>query len=262
MWYGNSCSESGHTYTHVFQTLQGCDSIVKMNLTLNVMQMFTQFVSACDSIEVNGAMYNQPGEYYIYFDTLYTQNGCDSIIHRVNLSISNSDQMGMISGNHDVYVSSNLISGIYRYDIDTTGIIGNVNWSLSNPDWQVVETQVGYCRIVVTSPGSAILKASFQTSSCGAMERQFEIQAGFFDIEEHGVKVNVYPNPTKGTVTIEADGIESVRLTDMMGQTLDWIECDRSNSTTLNLNGFPPSVYLLEIKTVSGMVKKRVVVCR
>ena len=261
-WYGNSCSESGHTYSHTFQTLQGCDSLVKMHLTLNVMQMYTQFVTACDSIELNGTIYNQPGDYYVYLDTLYTQNGCDSIIHRVNLTINNSDQIGMIGGSHNVYVASNLISGIYRYDIDTTGIVGDVSWSLTNPDWVVVESQIGYCRIAVTTPGEAILKANFQTSSCGAMERQFEIHAGFFDIEEHGIEVNIYPNPTKGTVHIEAEGIESVRLTNMMGQTLNWVECDHSNSTTLNLNGFPPSVYMLEIETVNGMVKRRVVVCR
>ena len=261
-WYGNSCSVSGQTYSHTFQTLQGCDSLVKMHLTLNVMQMFTQLVSACDSIELNGTIYNQPGEYYVYLDTLYTQNGCDSIIHRVNLTINNSDQIGMIGGSHNVYVASNLISGIYRYDIDTTGIVGDVSWSLTNPDWVVIESQIGYCRIGVTTPGEAILKANFQTSSCGAMERQFEIRAGFFDIEEHGIEVNIYPNPTKGTVHIETEGIESIRLTNMMGQTLDWLECDRSNSTILNLNGFPPSVYMLEIETVNGMVKRRVVVCR
>ena len=261
-WYGDLCSESGRIYSHTFQTLQGCDSIVKMHLTLNVMQMYTQFVTACDSIEMNGTIYNQPGEYYVYLDTLYTQNGCDSIIHRVNLFISNSDQIGMIGGSHNVYVASNLISGIYRYDIDTTGIVGDVSWSLSNPDWQIIETQIGYCRIAVTTPGEAILKANFQTSSCGAMERRFEIQAGFFAVEEHGVEANVYPNPTKGIVTIEAEGIESVRLTNMMGQTLDRVECDRSNSSTLNLNNFPPSVYLLEIETINGMVKRRVVVCR
>ena len=261
-WYGNSCTESGHTYSHVFQTPQGCDSLVKMHVTLNVMQMFTQFVSACDSIKIGGVMYNQPGSYYIYGDTLFNQNGCDSIIYRINLNIRNSESMGVIEGSHEVYVASNLINGIYRYDIDTTGLISQVTWTIDNPDWQVVEHQPTYCRVLVSTPGSGVLRANFQTASCGQMEKQFEIHAGFFGVDEHGIEVKVYPNPTKGNVTIEAEGIESIRLTNMMGQTLDWRECDRSDNLTLDLRSYVPSVYLLEIKTINGLVKKRVVVCR
>jgi hypothetical protein len=94
------------------------------------------------------------------------------------------------------------------------------------------------------------------------MEKYFEINAGYFGIDEHGVEVNVYPNPTKGTVNIEAEGIESIRLTNMMGQVLDWVETDGADSVMLNLNSLAPSIYLLEIKTINGIVKRRVVVCR
>lgn len=261
-WYGNSCSESGITYTHVFQTPQGCDSLVTMHLTLNVTQYFTQFRAACDSIELYGTMYNVPGNYFIYYDTVQSQNGCDSLIYRVNLTVSNSEQMGVIEGSHDVYVASNLVNGVYRYDIDTTGIIGAVAWSVSNPDWQIVETQATYCLVLVSTPGSAVLTAAFRTSTCGEMEKQFEINAGFFGVDEHGIEVKVFPNPTKGTVTIQAEGIESVRLTNMMGQTLDWNEYDRAESVSLNLNHLAPAIYLLEIKTIDGVAKRRVVVCR
>ena len=261
-WYGNSCSESGVTYSHLFHTPQGCDSLVTMHLTLNVTQVFTQFRSACDSIELNGVMYNTPGNYYVYGDTVHSQNGCDSLIYRINLTVTNSEQMGTIEGSHHVYVASNLVSGIYRYDIDTTGIVSNIMWSISNPDWQIVESHATYCRVLVATPGSGILIASFRTSTCGEMEKHFEINAGFFDVDENGVAVNVYPNPTKGTVTIEAEGIESIRLVNMMGQTLDWIEADRADSVMLNLNSLAPSIYLLEIKTINGIVKRRVVVCR
>ena len=260
-WYGNSCSESGQSYTHVFQTSQGCDSIVTMHLTLNVTQVFTQFVAACDSTFENGAWY-YPGNYYIYYDTVYTQNGCDSLIFRYNLTVSNSESVGMIEGSHDVYVASNLVSGIYRYDIDTTGVNGNVTWSLTNPDWQIVEIQPTYCRVLVATPGSSILSANFQTLTCGAMERQFEINAGFFGLDEQGIETNIYPNPTKGTLTVEAEGIESIRVVNMMGQTLAWNEYGRDDSVILSLNDLKPSVYLLEIKTMNGVARRRVVLQR
>ena len=94
------------------------------------------------------------------------------------------------------------------------------------------------------------------------MERSFEIVAGFFGVDDIQNEVHIFPNPTKGLVTIEAEGIESLRLTDMMGQVLEVRECKGSDSVMLSLSGYTPSVYLLEIKTVYGVVKKRLVLCR
>ena len=125
-----------------------------------------------------------------------------------------------------------------------------------------MEAQDNYCRIFVGTPGTNTLTAAFITPECGELRRDFEINAGFFGVGEQALEVTVFPNPTKGTVTIEAEGIECVRLTNMLGQVLEQREFDRSDSVILSLAGYVPSVYLLEIKTVNGMVKKRVVLCR
>ena len=180
----------------------------------------------------------------------------------LSLSKKDSEQVGAISGLSNVYVASSLISGIYRYEIDMAGLIGPVTWSLSNPDWQIVEQGEDFCRILVTTPGTAFLTAHFNVEDCGDMERSFEIVAGFFGIDDIENEVRIFPNPTKGSVTIEAEGIESIRITNMMGQVLGLRECDLSDSVNLSLASYVPSVYLLEIKTVNGMVKKRVVLCR
>ena len=80
--------------------------------------------------------------------------------------------------------------------------------------------------------------------------------------EQEAVKVMVYPNPTRYSVTIEAEGIERLRMTNMMGQVLNVRECDGSDSVVLNLSGYTPSVYLLEVKTINGVAKKRLVLYR
>ena len=261
-WYGNSCDGDGE-YIHTFETSQGCDSTVVMNLTLNVTQMYTQFVSACDSTKIGDTWYTEPGNYYVFLDTIQSYNGCDSIIHRVNLTIRNSEQMAQIEGSHEVYVASNLISGIYTYSIDTTGIIGSIDWSLTNPDWQVLDHDPVSCRILVTTPGTSYLTAHFNVADCGETERQFVINAGYFGVDDQqGIEAHVYPNPTKGMVTVEAAGIESIRVINMIGQTLEVLEGIDQDHYTLNLSAYGPSVYLLEIKTVNGMAKQRVVYCR
>lgn len=261
-WYGNYFSENGQA-SHTFLTPAGCDSTVYLNVSfLQADILDDEPVSACNSYTFHGITYG-PGIHEIYHDTVFAPNGCISEIQLLNLTVKDSEQMGTISGASSVYVASNLISGIYRYEIDMTGLTDSVSWSLSNSDWQIVESGSGFCRVLVTTPGTAILTARFQVEECGEMERTFVINAGFFDVEEmEGRQVQVYPNPTKGTVHIEAEGIESVRLTNMMGQLLEMREFGRADSLELNLSGYVPSVYLLEIKTAYGVVKRRVVVCR
>lgn len=248
-------------WTYRINSLDGCDTIVSLQVTFTQIDTVSDFVSACNEFTFQNQVY-YAGFHQIYYDTLFYANGCDSIVHCMNLTVTEAEQMGAISGSHEVYVSSSLISGVYRYDFDTEGIVGSVEWTLSNPDWAVLEATTSYCRILVATPGSATLTARFETATCGMMERHFDIHGGFFGLDESGVEVSIYPNPTKGSLTIETEGIRSVRLINMMGQTLDWVETDRADHLTMNLNGFPPSVYLLEIDTVNGMVKRRVVVCR
>lgn len=255
---GQTITENGFwSYTYH----DGCDSTVSINVTFTQAEILSEYVSACNEYPFQGQTY-PVGTYQIYYDTAYYENGCDSIVHCLNLTVTEAEQLGTINGSHEVYVSSNLFSGIYRYDIDTEGIVGPVEWSLNNIDWLVVEEATGYCRILVPTPGYATLTARFETANCGIMERHFEIHAGFFGVDENGMEVNVYPNPTKSSVTIEAEGILSVRLVNMMGQILDWVETDRADHVILNMNNFQPSIYLLEIDTVYGLVKRRVVLCK
>lgn len=260
-WYGYHFESNGQS-SHTFETLQGCDSTVYLNVTFNQTEVQPHSVSACNSYTFNGSVYDQPGIYQIYYDTVYSPNGCIGSVQLLNLTINNSELMGSISGSTWVYVASSIVSGIYRYEVDTVGVVGDITWSLSDPYWQIVEAQDNYCRVFVGTPGSATLTARFSTADCGEMERDILINAGFFDVDEQTLDVKVFPNPTKGTVTIEAEGIEGIRLTNMMGQVLDRRDCGRSDSVTLNLTGYAPSVYLIEIKTVNGLVKKRLVLCR
>ena len=261
-WFEYDCNVDGMTCSHNFITPMGCDSTVIKHVYLNTTEINTQFIAACDSYEYNGVVYEEPGVVFIGVDTIVNQQGCDSIINRIRLEIKDSNQIGLISGISNVYVASNLLGGIYRYEVNPEDVQGNIVWSLSDPNWLIVEAQDNYCRVFVATPGTVTLTANFRTPECGEIERDFIINAGFYGMDEQAIEAKVFPNPTKGTVTIEVEGLQSLRLTNMMGQVLEMRECDGSDNTILNLNGYAPSVYLLEIKTVYGTVKKRLVLCR
>lgn len=260
VWYGHFFNGDDQS-SHIFLTPQGCDSTVFLNVTFVQTDTLPDSFMACNAYTFHGVTY-EPGNYEIYHDTVFLPNGCIREIQLLNLTVKDSEQLGAISGPSNVYVASSMIGGIYRYEIDMEGLYGPVTWSLSNSDWQIIEQGNDFCRVLVTTPATAYLTVHFNVEDCGEMEHTFEIVAGFFGVDDIQNEVRIFPNPTQGTVTIETEGIECLRLTNMMGQVLEMHEYNRSDNVVLNLSGYTPSVYLLEIKTVNGMVKKRLVLCR
>ena len=80
---GFNVSEAG-IYTQTLQTINGCDSVVTLNLNVNTVYNTDLFASICE-----GEVYNENGfnvnEAGVYSRTLQAVNGCDSV---VNLTLS------------------------------------------------------------------------------------------------------------------------------------------------------------------------------
>ncbi len=81
---GNSSYTTTGTYTDTLQAVNGCDSIISLNLQVDPVYNIQLNASICEgaTYEVGNSVYNSTG---IYQDTLTTVNGCDSI---VNLSLT------------------------------------------------------------------------------------------------------------------------------------------------------------------------------
>ena len=62
-------------YVDTLQTINSCDSIVTMDMTINYSIATNDSLVACDSAEWNGNFYYTSG---ILVDTLQTVSGCDS----------------------------------------------------------------------------------------------------------------------------------------------------------------------------------------
>jgi gliding motility-associated-like protein len=74
----NIYSQTG-IYSDTFRVVQGCDSVITTDLTINAVYAQNQSFSICsgDFVKVGAKMYTQTG---VYRDTLKTTNGCDSIL--------------------------------------------------------------------------------------------------------------------------------------------------------------------------------------
>lgn len=95
--YGFNESNSGF-YTHNYQTIKGCDSIIHLNLKVSNEVLKDIYDTICD-----GEIYSQNGftetQNGVYVDSLQTLNGCDSIVKlhlRVNPTYVNLDSVNEV----------------------------------------------------------------------------------------------------------------------------------------------------------------------
>ena len=79
-------------------------------------------------------------------------------------------------------------------------------------------------------------------------------------IDENGVEgMMIYPNPTKDNVTISAENIERITITNALGQVM----LDRvvnSDSEILNMGQYEAGVYMVRIVTANGVATERITV--
>jgi len=82
---------SGGTFTKTYSTIHGCDSIVTLNLHVHPVYLFseTQHICQGDSISFRGRWLHTSG---VYYDSLTTVHGCDSI-YRLTLSVHSTSPL-------------------------------------------------------------------------------------------------------------------------------------------------------------------------
>lgn len=78
-------------------------------------------------------------------------------------------------------------------------------------------------------------------------------------VQDSETQVKVYPNPTKGTVTVETEGMTSVTVYNILGQCVLQKEII-DDQTVLELQDATPGLYLIRITTKSGTFSKHIAV--
>lgn len=78
MWIdGITYNNSNYTASHMLSSTNGCDSLVKLHLTISKASEYTVNIVNCDSAVVNGISYTIEGS---YTQVLAAANGCDSTL--------------------------------------------------------------------------------------------------------------------------------------------------------------------------------------
>ncbi|MCQ2077565.1 MAG: T9SS type A sorting domain-containing protein, partial [Bacteroidaceae bacterium] len=256
IWNGIEYTETGD-YQQIFESLQGCDSVVTLHLKL--FKTYEKYLDTihCGSFWFNGQEIETSGYYEGKF---VSTDGCDSIVY-LQVNVEQFPEAPHVEGQDNIYVSTDLVTGVYYYEATPVSNSSRYEWSLEGVDW-LMDTIGTSCTLTAIHPGTGILSLK-AWNECGFTEVQRTISAGFYDISEQGnTNVNVYPNPAKYKTTVESEGIMHIRMYSINGQMMKEISGNDDDHVELNLKDCSRGLHLLEVITRKGVAYVKLNVVR
>lgn len=79
---------------------------------------------------------------------------------------------------------------------------------------------------------------------------------GYTGLEERGINVQVYPNPTHDHVTVTCEGMSQVSVFSLDGKLIKQAE---SHGNECRIDGLTNGVYVLNIETNDGLITRKIV---
>ena len=183
-------------------------------------------------------------------------NGCETTLEEA------------ISFGYYAYVDQPFISGDAELDVRLTPtttytITNDVEVSFSiEPEEAGTLTPANDGKSVLvtwseTYKGQTLLTAT-PASMCNGGNGTLNINVkNSIGVSEYNINASLYPNPTNGNVTIEAEGMQRLTVVNELGQVV--YDAEMNNDTeTLDLSQFGVGVFLIRIYTENGMGVNRV----
>ncbi len=233
---GNYTWTASGVYNDTLSTSTGCDSVITINLTIS------NTVSS-DLMETACSEYTSPSGLYMwstsgtYTDTLSSVNGCDSII-TIFLTIPIIDVSVMNSGTSLV---ANASAVDYQW-LDCDDSYAEISAELNQT---YAPSSNGNYAVEITMSGCSDTSDCFVISTIGLDDLSFQ----------NGIQV--YPNPTFGTISIdliEDVNLATILLFDATGRVIQKLE-KSGHSFTLQIDE-NPGIYFLEI-VIDGVRSKQ-----
>ena len=148
----------------------------------------------------------------------------------------------------------------------------NVYRSTTNGNYQVIaETEVGYYFDEINESGTYYyqvtavyaengLECESDPANAYENESQNYVVVEVTAIDENGVKgMMIYPNPTKDNLTITAENMTRITITNTLGQVIFDQEVSSDNEM-INMSQYEAGVYMVRITTENGVAVERITV--
>ena len=288
---GQTYTSSGF-YTDTLSTVNGCDSLVTLDLTLNLPDSVYQAVSACNSYlwPANGVSYGNSG---IYSLVLTNSQGCDStVVLDLELGISSTDSVNITScGDYFWNVSGQVLNqgGVYRDTLsnklgcDSVIILNlsiiRINTRVAFAD-STLSAREGYDSYQWVRCDSSFLPVTGATDSlfspltngsyavvisqgnCTDTSDCFVVDGLAFDSFNSRLAVAIYPNPAHDLVNLEfmtKQAWVKVNLLTAEGRLIRRMENTATERLMLPLDQ-PPGSYFLQVITPLGRTTRPLII--
>lgn len=290
---GNTYTSSNTSATYTLQNMDGCDSVVTLNLTINNSNAGTDNITACDTYTwLDGVTYTANNATATH--TLTNASGCDSVV-TLNLTINSSSTGTEVvtacysytwidgityttSTNSATHTLTNSVGCDSVVTLNLTiDRVSNITTTLnyltitannSNATYQWLNCDNNYALISGETGQSFTATAdgnyAVELTENGCVDTSACVTISTVGLLENGspLQVTTYPNPSTGVVHVEfTQTVTDVhfRITDVSGRVILTESHDRLDRTSFDLNE-PPGVYLLSIRTSEGEETIRLVI--
>ena len=264
-WNGNVYTNSG-IYTYNGVAVNGCDSTATLILTVNQPKTNILTVSACDSYTWDGTAYTTSGEY----SQVYTAaNGCDSIV-TLALTVNTSDAVVDEVTECDGFF---WINGVYYTESTNTPTMTfvnaagcdsvvtlnlTVNHSVEIHDSiDILDTQLpyNYNGFIVNEAGDYWINGTTVNGCDSSIYLHVGVSHIGVDVVSVLDEVKVYPNPTRGHVTVSANEVVKVEVFDLVGR----LVASFDNTANFDISNLAEGSYTLRITLPEGVTTRRIV---
>ena len=268
---GFNVNEAG-TYTQTLQTINGCDSIITLNLTVN-----SALTSIIDAEICEGTTYSENGfeqsEAGTYTQTLQTSNGCDSIV-TLNLSMKPNSTTTFTATvcEGTVYTENSFNAsetGIYTRTMESAnGCDSTITLDLTvNPSYQI-----GVLAII--NRGETYTNFGFNESEAGTYTQHLQTVDGcdstimltlvvMMSLDDATVDKNAfifYPNPAKSFVNLEFKALKEntlLQILDLNGRKVRTFDLKAGQENLrIEIGNLPEGVYTIML----GNAAKKLIV--
>ena len=268
---GFNVSEAG-TYTQNLQTINGCDSIVTLTLSVNPVESTTLSAAICEgtSYTENGFNVSEAGT---YTQNLQTINGCDSIVTltlSINPVANTTLSVAICDGTTYTENGFNVSeAGTYTQNLQTVnGCDSIVTLNLTiNPTYNItIDASI--------NEGETYEENGFSESEAGTyvhtLQSEFgcdsvitlnlTVNSSLNDVVANAVEVSLYPNPARAYTMLKVEGLKEqtpVYLFDIQGRKVrEYVMNIGQETLRIDLGDLPKGVYTVML----GNTTKKLIV--
>ncbi len=221
--------DSAGVYTDTLTDASGLDSIVVLTLNVNEHNSgaLAQTICEGESYNFNGIPLTIAGT---YIDTINNVAGCDSAI---TLTLSVTLLNAGISLSNDTLTASGNGTIQWYNCINHQPISGATNTTY------IASIAGNYAAIITNGSCS-------DTTVCVTY-------IGVNDLPIADSELLIYPNPANETVTITAENLTEIAVTNLLGEVVQSSKFKvQSNTATIDISKLPQGIYLLRVQTNNG----------